>query len=146
MQAAFMPLEHGQERQAILIRHFPVILARPARRPLTPEACTVSPYHCRIDEEDGVLVVRDLGSKHGTFVNESRVREACLWPGSKLTVGLNSYFVSYSLRKRGDMPDTNGETGTPRNAEDPGPRPSARMPGTGIDIVDASMLNKKRSS
>lgn len=146
MQAAFMPLEQGQERQAILIRHFPVILARPARRPLTPEACTVSPYHCRIDEEDGVLVVRDLGSKHGTFVNESRVREACLWPGSKLTVGLNSYFVSYSLRKRGDMPDTNGENGTPRNAEDPDPCDSTRTPGAGIDIVDASRLNRKQNS
>jgi len=146
MQVAFMPLEQGQERQAILIRHFPVILARPARRPLTPEACTVSPYHCRIDEEDGVLVVRDLGSKYGTFVNESRVREACLWPGSKLTVGLNSYFVSYSLREQRGVPGTNGENGTPRDAENPGQRPSTRTPGAGIDIVDASMLNKDRSS
>ena len=48
-----------------------------------------------------VLVVRDLGSKYGTYVDESRVREACLWPGSKLTVGLNSFFVCYSLPERG---------------------------------------------
>jgi len=63
-----------------------------------------------------------------------------------LTVGLNSYFVSYSLRKRGDMPDTNGENGTPRNAEAPDPSNSTRTPGAGIDIVDASLLNKKRNS
>ena len=97
MKVAFMPLGRPQGGEAILVRRFPVILARPAHRPLTPEACTVSPYHCRIDLQDGVLVVRDLGSKHGTYVNESRVQEACLWPGSKLTVGLNSYFVCYSL-------------------------------------------------
>jgi hypothetical protein len=108
MKVAFMPLGQVQGREAILIHRFPVILARPARRPLTPEACTVSPYHCRIDVEDGVLVVRDLGSKHGTYVNESRVREACLWPGSKLTVGLNSYFVCYSLPDRGNLPDSQG--------------------------------------
>jgi len=109
MKVAFMPLGHPQGREAIVVQEFPVILARPARRPLTPEASTVSPYHCRIDVEDGVLVVRDLGSKHGTYVNESRVREACLWPGSKLTVGLNSYFVCYHLRERAVGPGVEGE-------------------------------------
>jgi len=146
MQVAFMPLEQGQGRQAILIRQFPVILARPARAPLTPEACTVSPYHCRIDVEEGVLVVRDLGSKYGTFVNESRVREACLWPGSKLTVGLNSYFVCYSLPERNVMPGTSGENGTPRDTENPNPRPSARRPGTGVDIVEVSAFNENPRS
>ncbi len=109
MKVAFMPLGAPQSREAILIQQFPVILTRPTKRPLTPEACTVSPYHCQIDLEDGVLVVRDLGSKHGTYVNEARVREACLWPGSKLTLGLNSYFVCYNLPDRGDRPDIEGE-------------------------------------
>jgi len=142
MQVAFMPLGQAPGGPTILIRQFPVILARPARTPLTPEACTVSPYHCRIDVEDGVLVVRDLGSKYGTFVNESRVREACLWPGSKLTVGLNSYFVCYSLSNRGVPYGTNGENGTPRDTEKSDPRPSQRTPGTGIDIIDASSFNE----
>lgn len=106
MKVAFMPLGEPEGRGTILIHRFPVILARPARAALTPQAWTVSPYHCRIDLEDGVLVVRDLGSKYGTYVNESRVREACLWPGSKLTVGLNSFFVCYTLPERGSSTDT----------------------------------------
>jgi len=106
MKVAFMPLGEPRGREAILIERFPVILARPQRGALPPEAWTVSPYHCRIDWENGVLVVRDLGSKYGTYVNESRVREACLWPGSKLTVGLNSFFVCYTL------PDRGASTGT----------------------------------
>ena len=140
MKVAFMPLDQTRQREAILIHQFPVILARPARKPLTPEACTVSPYHCRIDVEDGVLVVRDLNSKHGTYVNESRVREACLWPGSKLTVGLNSFFVCYSLPDRGAASDGDGDKG----ASDP--RPSTRETGTGIDILGISASNPKRKA
>jgi hypothetical protein len=118
MKVAFMPLGGPQGREAILIHRFPVILARPARKSLTPEAWTVSPYHCRIDLEGGVLVVRDLGSKYGTFVNESRVREACLWPGSKLTVGLNSFFVCYTLPERGAASDSHADEGKSRPGDE----------------------------
>ncbi len=103
MKVAFMPVESHGGTESVVITDFPVILARSSRRNLAPEALTVSPCHCEIDAVDGVLVVRDLGSRHGTFVNESRVREACLWPGSKLTVGLNSYFVDY-VEDRLDRP------------------------------------------
>ncbi len=113
MKVAFMPLGQPHGREAILIERFPVIFARPRGGALPPEAWTVSPYHCRIDWENGVLVVRDLGSKYGTYVNESRVREACLWPGSKLTLGLNSFFVSYSLPDRGVASQTRPEKGPP---------------------------------
>jgi pSer/pThr/pTyr-binding forkhead associated (FHA) protein len=109
MKVAFMPLESHCGRHSVVITEFPVILARSSRTNLAPEALTVSPCHCEIDAVEGVLVVRDLGSRHGTFVNESRVREACLWPGSKLTIGLNSYFVSYSLPPRGARPDARGD-------------------------------------
>ncbi len=109
MKVAFMPLESQCGRQSVVITEFPVILARSSRGNLAPEALTVSPCHCEIDAVDGVLVVRDLGSRHGTVVNESRVREACWWPGSKLTIGLNSYFVKYSLPLRGDRPDARGD-------------------------------------
>lgn len=133
MKVAFMPLGKPEGRETILIHRFPVILARPARAALTPQAWTVSPYHCRIDLEDGVLVVRDLGSKYGTYVNESRVREACLWPGSKLTVGLNSFFVCYSLPERGDSTDTEpGQEAADSGNSDLDGRVSS---GPSIDIV-----------
>lgn len=110
MRVAFMPLYPTWGGNSVIITEFPVILSRSSRVPAPPEAMTVSPNHCQIDAVDGVLVVRDLGSRHGTFVNESRVREACVWPGSKLTVGLTSFFVCYNLPQHEADPHKCGES------------------------------------
>jgi hypothetical protein len=109
MKVAFMPLGPSHAGDSVVVTEFPVILSRSSRGNLAPEALTVSPCHCEIDAVNGVLFVRDLGSRHGTFVNETRVWEACLWPGSKLTVGLNSFFVSYNLPSREAAPDARGD-------------------------------------
>ena len=47
---------------------------------------TVSHWHCRIDQIDGKLVVCDLGTVHGTFVNGTRINESPLMPGDILSV------------------------------------------------------------
>jgi transcriptional regulator with PAS, ATPase and Fis domain len=47
----------------------------------------VSRKHCEIALTDGGVVVRDLGSKNGTFVGEVEVREALLRPASVVRVG-----------------------------------------------------------
>jgi hypothetical protein len=135
MRVAFMPLQPSYGGTSVVITDFPVILSRSSRTGLGPEAFTVSPCHCEIDAVDGVLFVRDLGSRHGTFVNESRVVEACLWPGSKLTVGLNSFFVCYNLPERGPTPDARGE---PCSSS---PDHSNEIPDTGIDIGNVVAFN-----
>ena len=53
----------------------------------------VSRRHCQLDEVGGLLVVRDLGSRYGTYVNGMRVAEARL-PDDKLTVGLTSFVAT----------------------------------------------------
>ena len=55
----------------------------------------VSRRHCELNELNGILVVRDLGSKHGTYINGMRVSEAPLLPEDKLTVGLTSFVACY---------------------------------------------------
>lgn len=55
----------------------------------------VSREHCEIDSADEALVVRDLGSKHGTFVNGRSVMEAELHPGDELNIGLTRFVVEY---------------------------------------------------
>jgi pSer/pThr/pTyr-binding forkhead associated (FHA) protein len=41
------------------------------------------------------LLVRDLGSKHGTFVNDGQVTESVLKPGDKLNIGLTTLVAAY---------------------------------------------------
>jgi len=53
---------------------------------LLPDA-TVSRHHCVIERREENTVVRDLGSTNGTYVNDLRVTEAFLRPGSRLSVG-----------------------------------------------------------
>jgi hypothetical protein len=48
---------------------------------------TVSNFHAEIIHEDGELVLRDLGSTNGTFVNDEAINEARLKIGDRLRVG-----------------------------------------------------------
>lgn len=55
---------------------------------LRPRSDTVSRHHCALLLESGLVLVRDLGSKNGTFVNDQRVRpEAEVRNGDRLRVG-----------------------------------------------------------
>jgi pSer/pThr/pTyr-binding forkhead associated (FHA) protein len=55
----------------------------------------ISRRHCELKEVAGTLVVRDLGSRHGTFVNGRPViADTPLMPGDELCVGL-SHFLTY---------------------------------------------------
>src|SRR3954451_8992403 len=63
----------------------------------------VSRNHCELYEADGQLMVRDLGSLNGTFVNNERITESVLAPGELLTVGTVTFRAVYDLEgKRGD--------------------------------------------
>jgi predicted component of type VI protein secretion system len=55
----------------------------------------VSRTHCELYESDGRLMVRDLGSLNGTFVNNERVTEAPLPSGVLLTVGTVTFRAVY---------------------------------------------------
>ena len=53
---------------------------------------TVSSLHCEIASRDG-LVLRDLGSKNGTFVGAVRVREAIVPPNEAIRIGATTLQV-----------------------------------------------------
>ena len=55
----------------------------------------VSRQHCELFESGGQLMVRDLGSLNGTFVNNERITESILGPGELLTVGTVTFRAVY---------------------------------------------------
>ena len=55
----------------------------------------VSRQHCELFEADGSLMVRDLGSLNGTFVNNQKVTESPLPSGELLTVGTVTFRAVY---------------------------------------------------
>lgn len=54
----------------------------------------LSRTQCEIQARDGQLVIRDLDSKHGTFINGAAVREANLMPNDLVCVGLTRFRLS----------------------------------------------------
>lgn len=77
------------------LRQLPSLLGRGERADVRLDDRWVSRRHCQITEQDGVLVVKDLGSTHGTWLNQQRVAQADLHPGDELGIGLTTLRVDY---------------------------------------------------
>ena len=55
---------------------------------LRPHSDAISRHHCEVLVEGGTAVIRDLGSRNGTYVNGQRIQEQQrLKAGDKLTIG-----------------------------------------------------------
>ena len=48
---------------------------------------SVSRRHCQLNRDEGVLKIRDLGSRNGTYVNGKRIDEAVIQAGDYIEVG-----------------------------------------------------------
>jgi pSer/pThr/pTyr-binding forkhead associated (FHA) protein len=55
-----------------------------------------SRHHCKIDTKNGRVVIRDLESTHGTYVNGRKVRDAVIEPGDEISVGLAQLVLDFS--------------------------------------------------
>src|SRR5579871_4465868 len=78
----------------------PVTIGRSPDNDLAVDNLAVSNYHARVYVEAGRLVVEDLDSLNGTFVNDLRVERATLHDGDSIWVGKHHIRVSTS----GDAP------------------------------------------
>src|SRR5262245_60803505 len=93
----------------------------------------VSRQHCELFETNGRLMVRDLGSLNGTFVNNERISESPLPPGELLTVGAVTFRAVYEVQETSGPPEGPGpklKSGHARDTDPsgtmrPGPRSTA---------------------
>jgi pSer/pThr/pTyr-binding forkhead associated (FHA) protein len=72
-------------------------VGRAPRADFILEAALVSRLHCRLEAEGETLVVVDLDSTNGTYVNDQRVERARLASGDRLRIGRVELTVEKAL-------------------------------------------------
>jgi FHA domain len=65
----------------------PFSIGRDLANQLCLSAANISRWHCRIERDGARLVLRDLGSANGTFVNGASVMERVLAEGDCIAIG-----------------------------------------------------------
>lgn len=77
----------------IVLDQFPAEIGRGNEVALRIDDRWISRRHCRLTVEDDELVVEDLGSRHGTYVNGAAITKSQLTSGSELCLGLSHFAV-----------------------------------------------------
>jgi pSer/pThr/pTyr-binding forkhead associated (FHA) protein len=81
-----MVTSDGKSRE-IPIDRLPVVLGRGDDCKIRIPVASVSRRHCQLSLDDDELVVKDLKSSNGTYVNGEKVRSHELVPGDLLAIG-----------------------------------------------------------
>lgn len=112
---------------------FRVAIGRHESNELQLDSRTVSNYHAEILNENGRLLVRDLGSTNGTFVNAERVREQRVASGDHIRIG------SHQLTVQREAPINKRERllRVPRDPDAFGPGTAGRIVSIRADSEDA---------
>jgi pSer/pThr/pTyr-binding forkhead associated (FHA) protein len=79
-------------------RRLPATLGRSPEADVQIYDQFASRMHCEILQCQDSLVVRDLGSGNGTFVNGTQVTEAAVSPGDQVSVGASTFQIKFSRR------------------------------------------------
>jgi pSer/pThr/pTyr-binding forkhead associated (FHA) protein len=118
-------------------REFPIsgkrtILGRRQDCDLRIPTRDVSRRHCEIvpGEKRSEVIVRDLGSSNGTYVNGKRIAESTLKPGDRLAVGPVTFVVQIDGKPATIKP----EHAAPVLEE--GEQPVVPVPADGVDTDD----------
>ena len=98
MKVRLQSIDPWITRLRFVVNRLPAVVGRGAEADVGLADQWVSRAHCQLYASEGMLAVRDVGSRHGTLVNGQRVAEAVLLPGDELQVGLTRLRVSYTER------------------------------------------------
>ena len=88
--------------QRVSINGGSVTIGRGPDNSIPIDNLAVSNHHAEIKSEDGHLVIQDLGSLNGTFVNNQRVKQSALKHGDVVLIGKHS--IQVDEKSRGESP------------------------------------------
>ena len=107
----------------------------------------VSRQHCELFETDGKLMVRDLGSLNGTFVNNERITESPLAAGELLTVGTVTFRAVYEdASDNGAPPNSKAAMKPQQRSGDPLSRTVRVGPAEPVELEDIDELSGELES
>ena len=95
MEVVLTILDHSGAETGVTLDRLPAILGRDQTADVRLKDPWASHRHCQIDQMGDVLVVRNLGSKNGIFMQGHRVDESRLLPGDQFTIGQTVVTVEY---------------------------------------------------
>lgn len=79
----------------------PIVLGRGIETDIRVEDDEVSRAHCAVWLEGEKLLVKDLRSRNGTFVNDGRVAEAEVKPGDRVRIGRCEFAIEGDAPSKG---------------------------------------------
>jgi len=85
---------------------------------------SVSSHHCEVLLRGGEVLIRDLNSTNGSFINDAQITESVLKPGQKLRLGQ----IELKLEDEGSSPATAPAAAPAVHAAPPAPPTPAAPP------------------
>jgi pSer/pThr/pTyr-binding forkhead associated (FHA) protein len=120
MEVALTILDYSGVETGVILHRLPAILGRDSTADVHLKDPWTSHRHCQIDQMGDVLVVRNLGSKNGIFMQDHRVDESRLLPGDQFTIGQTVITVQY---RRGTQTAISASEATRIVAQPMSPKP-----------------------
>lgn len=77
----------------LIVNRLPAIVGRDETADVRINNQRISRLHCRLEQIEGRLFVRDLGSRNGIMVNGEPVGESKLEQGDTVTFGMSTFVV-----------------------------------------------------
>jgi predicted component of type VI protein secretion system len=116
---------------AIPVSHF--LIGRAKDCHMRPKSDSISRNHCAILTSDDKVVVRDLNSRNGTFVNSERIEGDCeLKAGDRLKVGK----LEFEVRIKGAAKATKKKEATSEPSEGKPKEAAAAKPNSDSGSID----------
>ena len=102
MEVELTITDHYAMETRIVVRDLPAVLGRDEEADVYLKDPWASRKHCILAEIGETLVVSDLDSKNGIFLNGHRVRESQLMPGDRFAIGRTEITVHFQQQGQAD--------------------------------------------
>ena len=130
MELKLVVLAGAKEGTQIPLKKDKFLIGRSTECTLRAGSSAISRRHCGIVRSDGRWLVRDLGSRNGTFLNDQAVKEPSpLSVGDELRVGPLKFRVEEYVKQAVEA--------KPATAPKSEAKPAASKPGSSPDIAES---------